>query len=126
MSSGHNSSLTMSQQAAVSSFDNTANDDKMEEINESAHFIPLASSSKSFPRDPVKSYDTDMLEETDLEEVVVQNVTATVVTASPTVHQQPNWVQVLKDNFFSEIISPCSHLTVSAVNENLYIQVGSK
>ena len=124
VSAGDNSSLNMSQ-ATFSSFGNPATD-RMEEIDESGHFVPLASSSKSLPRSPAREpNESDLHEESDTGEVV-ENLTVTVATASPTVHQQPDWVQLLKDNFCREIVSPCSFLTVSAVNENLYIQVGFK
>ena len=40
-----------------------------------------------------------------------------------TVHQQPNWLPALKENFVEQIIAPCSGRTRKAVEENEYIEV---
>ena len=45
------------------------------------------------------------------------------VTFRATVHSQPNWLQDLKGNFFTEIVSGCSARTLEAVDKNEDIEV---
>ena len=56
----------------------------------------------------------------------------TLATAHPragpstptTVHQQPDWLKVLLQNFEAEIITPCSQISRAAAEKNEYIEVG--
>ena len=56
--------------------------------------------------------------------VISSPTVAPPVKPSPnTPHENPDWLQDLKDNFSEEIILPCSARTRSAVEKNLYIEV---
>ena len=108
--------------------DNSAFDLSFDNLNRSDLFQPVASSSTSFPRSPVAA-----TVNTSSPVAATMNtsspVASTVNTSLPralvatTVHEQPDWLQQLKDNFSQEIISPCSAITRSAVEKNMYIQV---
>ena len=56
---------------------------------------------------------------------VISSPTAALsVKSSPnTPHEKPDWLQDLKENFTEQIIHPCSAMTRSAVEKNLYIEV---